>query len=138
MIRLVSNIFDMYVNQIKLLPRYFKLVGLVVILVCIVIRYSGIEMSLQNRSYTTSALFLGIVIIAFSRNKIEDELSNLLRLKVLVAAFLFGVFEVILSPVFEYQFNLSGLGGDSGKLIFKMLTMYFCFFYLLRRIQHNG
>lgn len=125
-------------NNLRLLPRYFKLIGLGIVIVCLIIRYSGISILSQYGLYAPSALIFGIVIIAFSRNKGEDELMVLLRLKALAGAFMVGMFEVILAPVFDHKFNVNELGGSGGKLVFKMLIMYFVFFYILRRKHNNG
>ena len=125
----------MYVNQIILLPRYFKLVGLAIVIACIVIRFSGISMPSQYGAYAPSALLLGIFIIAVSRSKVEDELTLLIRLKALGGAFVFGIIEVILSPVFRNWFTSNVDRMDAGRLIFKMLFFYFLLFYFFRRQQ---
>ena len=132
---LVSNIFDMYINQIRLLPRYFKIVGLSVVIISFLLRIWANPLMPDLKLYLPSLIILGMSIIAFSRNKVEDELTMLIRLKAMSAAFIGGIIEVMLSPVFRNW--LSPNTNDSGRLIGKMLFFYFLFFYLLRRLQNK-
>ncbi|HEY0669210.1 MAG TPA: hypothetical protein VGD22_13580 [Sphingobacteriaceae bacterium] len=133
----MSNIFDMYLNQIKLLPRYFKIAGLLIIVISVLLRIWANALMPDFKLYVPSLIILGMSIIAFSRNKVEDELTLLIRLKAMSAAFVFGLIEVILKPIFNNWFDYNLNETDSGRLIGKMLFFYFLFFYFFRRQQNK-
>ncbi len=79
-------------------------------------------------------LFVGLLLLAITKEREEDELTLLIRLKSFTAAFIFGVVSVVVDPltnlIFEGEFvSTSKLSGILGV----MFLFYFIVFYTLKR-----
>src|SRR5450432_1913779 len=94
-------------RQVRLLPNYFKKIGIGVILFAALI-FIPAELSLrQDQSVSNRQLFqvisldlliAGMVVYCLAKDRVEDELIALLRMQSVAFAFLLGVFNVIIQP----------------------------------------
>src|SRR4051812_29090507 len=100
-------------KDLKLLPRYFKKVGLAVMSLALIISIWFLPIK-PNRSATEKNLSLmltydmllvGLLFIAFSRDKIEDEMTSQIRLRSMAFSFFWVIFSVILTPIINLIFN---------------------------------
>lgn len=127
-------------KDIFLLPRYFKLIGLFVIAVAFVPITIAILMHIKMsmpakelfKTCTLNAFILGLLLIAWSKDKIEDELTFTIRLKSMSWTFIWGVLFVIITPLIDFLFyGKQDLTAQS--LIMSMLFVYLIMYYLQKR-----
>jgi hypothetical protein len=129
-------------NRVKrqkhvLLPRYFKKIGLVTIglafVPLIIFRLMGLQ-SLHAHKDLIKVLLLdflivGLSLIAWSEDKLEDEMTVTLRLKSIAQVFGLAVFYVLIDPIFNF-FKGHGIDFISGQqLIILMLLLYLMTYY---------
>src|SRR5437764_11854059 len=84
---------------IPLLPNYFKKIGISILFLAflpgIIFKLSRIELAVEQKEtlkYVCMNFFiLGMFLIAWAKNKVEDELTIALRIKSMMLAFLLGV-----------------------------------------------
>src|ERR1035437_6618047 len=95
--------------QLRLLPHYFKKIGrgiiLLVIIILIICSYFKVEFKNYNPIIATVLLDLitiGGLLYTFAKDKIEDELLNLIRLQSVAYAFIFSVLYVVILPLIAY------------------------------------
>jgi membrane protease YdiL (CAAX protease family) len=120
------------ISQRILLPRYFRVVGLGSVLIAFAVmllyKLSSTELLLENtevlKELTMNLIILGLFFIAWSKDKVEDELTLLVRLRAVAWAFGFSVLNVIFNPI------VSLLIGSKAEMISgqqAMLTMILAF-----------
>ncbi|WP_347838288.1 hypothetical protein [uncultured Draconibacterium sp.] len=69
-------------KKLKLFPRWFKLVGIVVVICAITLPWIFKSLLVDGSNYIgVIYVNFGLFLICFSRDKVEDEMSNLIRLK---------------------------------------------------------
>jgi hypothetical protein len=128
-------------KDIPLFPAYFKLVGLILILLALVPAIIFISMLHTKlsipakelfKTYTYDAFILGLFFIAWSRDKIEDELTFAIRLKSLVFAFFSIIFFVILTPLINFLLQVND-DLTARSVVFIMLIEYLGMYYLQKR-----
>lgn len=131
-------------QKMKLLPNHYKLVGggvivLGILTVLILPRIIGNTVRELNPNLGPS-IFLGIIniglfIIAFSKEKDEDERIVSIRLKSVFFAFGYAVLFSALNPItkliFEDKDHQDVLSG--AQLVLTMMIAYFGTFYLSKR-----
>ncbi len=138
-----------------LLPRYYKLIGLLLVVVSLIMAvdrfyfghkyhflkwkvFSFYSEFLFTRTFTFTRnnqgeevvallAIIGLALIAFSKEKIENEQVNLLRFKALVISFIINILTTILGTIF-----LHGLGYFYflSVLLVIPLAMYYSIFQL--------
>lgn len=128
-------------ENLHLLPNRFKKVGLTLIVLAFVV---GIVLKLMSldllqtqkelyRMLTLSSVNLGLLIIALSKDSIEDEMTIAIRLKAMAWAFTWAVFYVILSPIIDLLFK-DPIGVLTGQqVIMSMLFVYMIMYYLQKK-----
>jgi hypothetical protein len=84
------------------------------------------------RALMRSSILIGMFFIASSRERIEDELVGLIRLKSFEWAFRWGILYTIFDLIFPN--NAIELSGFS--LIFSMLIVYMLVFYAKKRERY--
>ena len=125
-------------NQAALLPLYFKKIGLIIIILAFVPAVTKKVMDLEMlqsqiellKVFTLNAIILGLFFVAWSKDKVEDEMTVALRLKAVVWTFFFAVVSVITAPLVDLLFRdpIHDLTGQS--VIMGMLGFYLIIYYL--------
>jgi amino acid transporter len=125
-------------KQAVLLPKYFKIIGLVVMILAFVtamaVKAMNIEM-LQSqkelfRVFTLNAFIVGLLFVAWSRDKVEDEMTIAIRLKSMAFTFSWAVFYVIVKPIVDLLFKdpIQDLTGQ--QVVMSMLFVYLIIYYV--------
>ena len=90
------------------LPNKFKVIGFGIFIISLLFILAS-PFILENYEYnglldkvTKSALLLGLLAISISKEKVEDELIIILRMKSYSYAFIGGVLYVIIMPFINY------------------------------------
>ena len=74
---------------------------------------------------------IGLTMIGFSKDKIEDEMTMTIRMKAIIMSFVYGLGFAIVSPLLAYFTDVST--HDEGFGIFiQMLIMYLIWYYILK------
>ncbi|MFL5787940.1 MAG: hypothetical protein ACJ748_07800 [Flavisolibacter sp.] len=73
---------------------------------------------------------LGMLLIAWAKNKVEDEFTIALRIKSMILAFILGIFGVVLKPLSDLLLGLKIADMSAQDMAFSMLIIYFVFYYL--------
>ena len=110
-----------------LLPHYFKNICLVIILLCIavpviyVLTTGGkLHFLKEYKPLYISGLLTGSLLIALARDKEEDELVMMLRLKALAFAVVLGMADAIFQPLVDLVFKDPLSNGRAGEVLFYM------------------
>lgn len=125
-------------KKLGFLPRKFKIVGLVTILLSFLLPVTfhllDLFPSQQNWKLDISKtlLLIGLFLIAITREKVEDEFVENIRLKSMFFAFVFSIVIYLgnaLIPIFKMQaVSYSGF-----EVFFEELALYLIFFHLTIR-----
>ena len=120
-----------------LLPGYFKSVGIgiiaLVILTLIILKVTGMHKTPAPREMSLNVFILGLLFIAWSEDKVEDEMTIALRLKSLGFAFVQGVLMIILEPFIDILFK-NPVEMHSGQgLVIDILMVYLMIYYLQKK-----
>ena len=125
--------------ELRLLPIYFKTVALGIMLVTFCFSLLSVFEIITfdkevAKTISKSVFLIALLILAISKNKIEDELTLVIRLKAFTASFIFGVLIVIIDPIINLFFE-GMLLLDKGvtELLIGMLLYYFFMFFLMKR-----
>ncbi len=125
-------------NEAVLLPKYFKKIGLVVMILAfvpaVVVKSMNIEMVQSQkelfRVFTLNGFILGLLIVAWSKDKVEDEMTVAIRLKAMAWTFGWAVLYVIVKPIVDLLFKdpIQDLTGQ--QVVMSMLFVYLIMYYL--------
>ena len=137
----MPKVTDYFNKPLNLLPNYFKKIGLGFILASVVfvvsVKIFGIHLTAEKKEMmkiiSWDILILGMLFIAFSKEKDEDELTMLIRMKALASAFVYIVIFKIVSDVFgiidqELIENKNGY-------FFQMMIWYFFVYYSAKLLR---
>ncbi len=125
-----------YTKEPVLLPGYFKMIGIGIMILAFAVAISfksmnvalGIEQKELLRELTMNAFILGLLFLVTSRDKVEDELTLLIRLKSMSWTFVWAVFLVIVTPIIDLLFDdaIEPLSGQQvvGSMLCGYLIMY--------------
>lgn len=125
-----------YTKEPVMLPRYFKMIGLAVMILAFAVAISfkslnvemGIDQKEMLRELTMNGFILGLLFLVTSRDKVEDELTLLIRLKSMSWTFVWAVFLVIVTPIIDLLFDdaIEPLSGQQvvGSMLCGYLIMY--------------
>ncbi len=127
-------------NNLRLLPRRFKklaysLLALSILFITFsVTKVIAIDDEIAKTIFRLGVL-LSFLLLALTRDKIEDELTLVIRLKALASSFIFGVGYVVVSPFVSWLFDGEFIGEDFGieGLLLTMFLFYFGMFGLMKR-----
>lgn len=100
----------------------------------VVVKAMNIEM-LQSqkelfRVFTLNAFIVGLLFVAWSRDKVEDEMTIAIRLKSMAFTFSWAVFDVIAKPIVDLLFKdpIQDLTGQ--QVVMSMLFVYLIIYYV--------
>jgi len=134
-------------TKLRLLPNYFKKIGLGIVLiwalivVLIFLKIINLHLSEENLSEDNllllkrlifTPLLIGLFLIGASKDKIEDELTLLIRLRSILWAFFFGTGYVILIPFMDFLAG-SRTEHKPETIIMMMLIAYIMNYYRQKR-----
>ena len=125
-------------NEVALLPKYFKKIGLVVMILAfvpaVVVKSMNVE-TVQSqkelfRIFTLNAFILGLLFVAWSKDKVEDEMTVAIRLKAMAWTFSWAVLYVIVKPIVDLLFKDSIQDLTGQQVVMTMLFVYLIMYYL--------
>ncbi|OQP52506.1 hypothetical protein [Niastella populi] len=124
-----------------LLPEYFKKVGLVVMISAfvpaIIIKAMSVEMIQSQKElfhvFTLNAFILGLLFVAWSKDKIEDEMTVFIRLKAMALTFTSAVLCVIIVPFIDLLFKNPIANITGRQVVMSMLFFYLMMYYFQKR-----
>lgn len=137
-IGLVSWLFrdkneDAVFKKLKLFPRWFKFLGLVIILCSVSLPWIFKSLLVEG-SNCLGMIYInfGLFLICFSRDKIEDEMSNIIRLKSFYRSFGAGVVGFFFLTYIENSVSddFSQLSADT--LLATILGIYLLSYYVTK------
>ena len=131
----MPKVTDYFNKPLNLLPNYFKKIGLGFILASVVfvvsVKISGIHPTAEKKEMMKTIfwdiLIIGMLFIAFSKEKDEDELNMLIRMKALASAFFYIVILKIVNDIFNLIDHEPFNNFDS--YFFQMMMWYFFIYY---------
>jgi len=120
-----------------LFPSYFKFIGLAVIVLSFVaalfIRpHVTADQKPLAKTITINVIIVGLFLIAWTRSKVEDEMSVHLRFQSMALSFLFGIMFCLFHPVAGYFIDDTDLDISGQQLVMTML-LFFIFTYTIKR-----
>ncbi|WP_420573424.1 hypothetical protein [Kordia sp.] len=128
------------------LPHSFKKIGIALVVLSIVFllarKLFSIEISETIRFISKRVVLIGLLVIAISKEKIEDEMIKTIRGQAFSMAFIAGVVYTLIQPAINYIASLivednndplTDLGDF--QVLWFLLTMYLLFFYMIKRKQ---
>jgi len=123
-----------------LLPGYFKIVGIAVIALTfagmIIFRSFIMQHADQKalaKSITMNVILIGLFLIAWTRDKIEDEMSIHLRFQSMALSFLFGVMYCIIHPVVNVIIGDTDYDLPGQQLVMAMLIFFIIIFAIRKK-----
>lgn len=130
-------------KKYTLLPVYFKKIGIIVILLSflplIFVKTFDIELIHYQKelckTLTLNILILGLLFIAWSRDKIEDEMTMSIRLSSMAWTFLWAVLLVVIKPLFDFLFYGTSSVFTAQPLVIMMLFYYLFVYYQKKRAR---
>ncbi len=123
-----------------LFPRYFKGIGLLVMVVALgfpaIVKsmHLGLDLDFLKPLFS-NAFMLGLFFFAFSRDKVEDEMTLDIRLKAMAWAFATGVEIVILIPLVDVIFKEPIRVLNAQMVMTAMLVAYVVMYYLIKKVR---
>jgi hypothetical protein len=128
-------------NKIGLFPNYFKKIGIVIMILAfipvVIIVAMHIQLSQTTKELlktaTMDGFILGLLFVAWSKDKIEDEMAMYIRLKSAAWTFVFAVCYVIIYPIGNL-ISEGKLKNSSGQqLVVVMLFSYIIMYFLQKK-----
>ncbi len=117
-------------DKIKLLPYWFKFIGVGIAILSQIVNFSMDIWEINiERDYTVLALILGLLLIALSSEKIEDEMSRQIRTNSIFYAFFAGILAHFLLVFLNFWVGGSIQEYSSLNMTFWMLGIYIGTFY---------
>lgn len=121
-----------------LLPLYFKKIGLLVMILAfipaIIVKSVNVELVQTQkeifRVLTLNAFILGLLFVAWSRDKVEDEMTVSIRLKAMSWTFTWAVLYFIITPFIALLFKDLIVRLTGQLVVMSMLFVYLTIYYL--------
>lgn len=134
-------------TSFRLLPRYFKVIGIVLIglAIGIVVLKASLDIELiashkkWNEILVMDLLILGLLLISLSKDRVEDEMTMIIRLNSIAGTFVFSVIYTVVMPITSSLLNridyFKGATTEltASGLVFTMLLVYLQFYYFQKR-----
>lgn len=127
-------------QEIRLLPRKYKFASYVILCVSILLMITtkvgwvSVEAELVKTIFKSGVL-ASLLLLALTRDNMEDELTLRIRIKAFAIAFIFGVTYVVAMPFVNLVFDGEFIAEDIGTagLLIAMFVFYFGMFNLMKR-----
>ena len=130
--------------KMRLLPNIFKIIGFIIAITALIsligLKISGEEME-TLRFILRNTLLAGLLFATISRDKIEDELTVLLRRQANTLALVFGAGLAILQPFINFIMDniqaKEAVLSDGGAVstVLMMLLIHLCYFELFKKMR---
>ncbi|MDQ3278638.1 MAG: hypothetical protein M3Q06_09945 [Bacteroidota bacterium] len=128
-------------NKTGLLPHHFKKIGIVVMLMAfipaILIKAMEVEVAQTQKELiklmTMNMFILGLLFVAWAKDKIEDEMTIALRLKSMGFAFIWAVLSVVLKPLTDVLFKNTMEHESAQGLVISMLFVYLMLYHFQKK-----
>jgi len=132
-----QNFFN---RPLNLLPHYFKKIGLSLVLLCMLVPIAFKLFYFQIapikkemiKMIVRDIVIIGMFFIVFSREKLEDELTLLLRMKSLASGVVFGIANAITMDVLNICQSEPYKPIDAFGVIFFILFSHIVYYYLAK------
>lgn len=129
--------YDKFHGQPRLLGSNFKRIGIALmsfsLMSAYVIKTMNFEVILSNNEFfklvVYSGFLFGLLLIALSRDKVEDELTMTIRVKTMQEMFVFGILFVIINPFILLIFQLPKNEASGQQIVTIMLIGYLIIYY---------
>ena len=143
-----SNHFNQHRNiqsfGAGLLPNYFNKIGIVVMVLTVLpgvlVKLKAIEMAPAQKDtlklLTMNFFILGLLLVAWAKDKLENQTTMTCRLKALSLTFIWAALYAIGKPLTDLLFNDSIADLSAQELVLGMLVSYL-FFYLIQKKGQN-
>lgn len=128
--------------QLRLLPNYFKKIGIGLCLIAIIVLkllpvYLKELVWFENYhdfilTVGLDIFIIGLLVFAFAKDKIEDELTLLIRLQSIAYAFTFIVLFVVIKPVFTF-IHRGQISEVDGRFIITLMLVIYISTFMLRK-----
>lgn len=130
-------------NQFQL-PYFYKQLGIWFLLASLLFLFIPFFLGILNpifRNIGTNGMLISMLLIVLSRDRIEDELTNQLRLQSYKLAFLFGVIFTFIQPFINNAIStmiasdkiISTQTAEIFPTLLFFLSMQMLFFYSLKK-----
>ncbi|MDD2475523.1 MAG: hypothetical protein PHI32_06400 [Dysgonamonadaceae bacterium] len=119
--------------RLRLLPNYFKKIGIGILVLTILFfllrRFNVISLDKTLvLTISSTGVIISLLLLAMSEERIEDELTNHIRLISFVSAFIMGSIFVIVKPYSAMLFDAEESYKSSASILIFMFVMYFMIF----------
>ena len=127
-------------HNLRLLPPKFKKIAFGLMALSILIlplhlnEFVFIEKEVA-KTLLSSGMLLSFLLLALTRDKVEDELTLIIRMKALAASFIYGVGYVVLRPFVNLLFDGKFISEDMGTegLLISMFLFYFGMLWFMKK-----
>lgn len=128
-------------EEYDFLPHSFKKIGFVIIslvlaLAVYVVAF-GLDVSPGTKDWiktiSLSLFIFGLLLVARAKDKFEDEMTLLLKLKALRFAFVWAVLYVILKPVIDLLLVDAIIDLSAQEVVIAMLSMYIVYYWIQKK-----
>jgi len=126
------------------LPNQFKKIGFSVLIISFVSLFIN-KFSISNSEFTLIAkygILVGLLVVSISKEKIEDELVNNLRMQSYTFAFIIGVVITLANPFFSYIVDFFIKAKESStndvgdwQILWLLLSIQVFYFEFLKRMH---
>jgi hypothetical protein len=137
-----ENVITEPVNKrIFLLPHYFKFIGITILIASIipamVIKFMDISIAWLSQDtlkyFTLNAIIIGLLILTWTRGKIENESTFSLRLKIFCLSVIFGILHMILKPFVDLLFKDPVEDFSGQDLVLLVLALHLVLYSLQKK-----
>lgn len=128
-------------GEAGLLPFYWKKIGLAVMVLAfvpaVIVKALHVDIAPASkelfRLLTMNAFILGLLLIAWAKDRVEDEMTIAIRLKAMGWAFVWAVLLSIIKPLIDLLFRDRIGDMKSQELVVSMLFVYLLMYYLQKK-----
>ena len=126
------------------LPHTFKKYGIALVVISILFLFArklfDIDVTIPLKFILKRVVLVGLLMIAISKEKVEDEMIRTIRGQAFSMAFIAGVIYTLVQPLINYVVSLfvekdNEPLTDVGdfQVLWFLLTMYLLFFYMIKK-----
>lgn len=121
-------------KKLVLFPRWFKFLGLFIFVVSAIVPfYSSIDLLVDGKNYIgLNFANLGLFLLCFSKDKQEDEMSNLIRLKSFYRSVVLGFAYIFVMTAIEFIHGERFESIPAIQLITFVLLIYLGSYYITK------